>query len=127
MRYLNKRRQVFLLSFMMLCCISLFILLVAIINNDSLYFISFIQSPTFPNSNLAISRSVVYKGKTWDVGSTINIAFINGTAQEISIVKQVYGELDFLNLSIARATPLRTVKSVYNERPTLRPKIRGYC
>ena len=60
--------------------------------------ICFVKSPMFPESNVITNRSVVYKGKTWDVGSTINIGFINGTAQEISTVKQVYGELEFLNL-----------------------------
>lgn len=51
------------------------------------------------NQQLITNRSVIYKGKTWDVGSTLNIAFINGSAEEILVVKRVYDELNFLNLN----------------------------
>lgn len=47
----------------------------------------------------SIYRSVIYKGKTWNNGDTIDIAFLNGTKEEIAIVKEVYGELSFLNLT----------------------------
>lgn len=43
-------------------------------------------------------RSVLYKGKTWDVGQELKVGFIGGTPEEVDFVKKVYGELDFINL-----------------------------
>lgn len=44
-------------------------------------------------------RSVIYKGKTWDVGQTLRVGFIGGTQTEINFVKSIYNELDFVNLN----------------------------
>lgn len=45
-----------------------------------------------------INRSVIYKGKTWDVGQVVKVGFLGGTNYEQNFVKEVYKEMNFLNL-----------------------------
>jgi len=55
---------------------------------------SFVRSLNLPTKN----RSTIYKGKTWDVGQVVKIGFLGGTNYERNFVKEVYKELEFLNL-----------------------------
>jgi len=52
-----------------------------------------------PKGSGAISRSVLYKGKTWDVGQVLKVGFKRASTSQEAIIKEVYQEVsEFVNL-----------------------------